>query len=77
MVIFTKAKQPGTADENRIVYGLTAVVLSFAWYALVALAVSHEAVRGRFRAVGHWVERTTGAILILLGVRLAFSRTSS
>ncbi len=34
-------------------------------------------VRERFRAVGHWVERATGAVLILLGVRLALSRTSS
>ena len=77
LVLFTQVIEPGTPLVFRIVYGLTAVVLSFAWYALVALAVSHEAVRGRFRAVGHWVERTTGAILILLGVRLAFSRTSS
>ena len=77
LVLFTQVIEPGTPLVFRTVYGLTAVVLSFVWYALVALAVSHEAVRERFRAVGHWVERATGAILILLGVRLAFSRTSS
>jgi RhtB (resistance to homoserine/threonine) family protein len=76
LVLFTQVIEPGTPLLLRIVYGLTAVVLSFVWYALVALVVSHGVVRERFRAVGHWVERTTGAILILLGVRLAFSRTN-
>jgi RhtB (resistance to homoserine/threonine) family protein len=77
LVLFTQVVEPGTPLVFRIVYGLTAVVLSFVWYALVALVVSHEVVRESFRAVGHWVERATGAILILLGIRLAFSRTSS
>jgi RhtB (resistance to homoserine/threonine) family protein len=77
LVLFTQVVEPGTPLVFRIVYGLTAVVLSFVWYALVALVASHEAVKERFRVVGHWVQRATGAILILLGVRLAFSRTSS
>ena len=76
LVLFTQVVEPGTPLLFRIVYGLTAVVLSFVWYALVALAASHGAVRGRFGAVAHWVERATGAILIVLGVRLAFSRTN-
>src|SRR5215212_1678048 len=43
-------------------------------FALVALFVSHRTIRDRFRAVAHWVERATGAVLVALGVRLAFSR---
>jgi RhtB (resistance to homoserine/threonine) family protein len=74
LVLFTQVVEPGTPILFRTIYGLTAVVLSFVWYALVALVVSHGAVRDRFRAVAHWVERTTGAILIVLGARLAFSR---
>jgi threonine efflux protein len=74
LVLFTQVVEPGTPILFRTIYGLTAVVLSFVWYALVALVVSHGAVRNRFRAVAHWVERTTGAILIVLGARLAFSR---
>jgi len=76
LVLFTQVVEPGTPLLFRLVYGLTVVVLSFVWYALVALAVSHAAVRDRFRAVTHWVERTTGAILLVLGARLAFSRTN-
>jgi RhtB (resistance to homoserine/threonine) family protein len=76
LVLFTQVVEPGTPLLFRLVYGLTAVVLSFVWYALVALAVSHAAVRDRFRAVAQGVERTTGAILLVLGARLAFSRTN-
>jgi len=76
LVLFTQVVEPGTPLLFRLVYGLTAVVLSFVWYALVALAVSHAAVRDRFRAVAQRVERTTGAILLVLGARLAFSRTN-
>ena len=76
LVLFTQVVEPEAPLLFRIVYGLTAVVLSFVWYALVALAVSHGAVRERFRAVAHWVERAAGAFLIVLGARLAFSRTN-
>jgi len=74
LVLFTQVVDPGTPLPVRLVYGLTAVALSFGWYALVALFVSHRTIRDRFRAVAHWVERATGAVLVALGVRLAFSR---
>jgi threonine/homoserine/homoserine lactone efflux protein len=77
LVLFTQVVEPGTPLLARAVYGLTAVAPSFGWYALVALFVSHGAIRDRFRAVAHWVERATGAVLIALGVRLAFSRSSN
>ena len=76
LVLFTQVVEPGTPASVRVVYGLTAVALSFGWYALVALLVSHGANKDRFRAVAHWVERATGAVLIALGIKLAFSRAS-
>jgi RhtB (resistance to homoserine/threonine) family protein len=77
LVLFTQVVEPATPLLARVAYGLTAVALSFGWYALVALFVSHEAVRGRFRAIAHWIERATGAVLISLGIKLAFSRSSN
>ena len=76
LVLFTQVVEPGMPASVRVVYGLTAVALSFGWYALVALLVSHGAIKDRFRAVAHWVERATGAVLIALGIKLAFSRAS-
>jgi threonine/homoserine/homoserine lactone efflux protein len=76
LVLFTQVVEPGTPASVRVVYGLSAVAFSFGWYALVALLVSHGAIKDRFRAVAHWVERATGAVLIALGIKLAFSRAS-
>jgi threonine/homoserine/homoserine lactone efflux protein len=49
-------------------------VFDFAWYTALAVMVSRAGqsfVRSR---VGRWVERTTGAILIALGVRVAIDQ---
>jgi len=74
LVLFTQVVEPATPLWAHVVYGLMAVALSFGWYALVALFVSQGAVRDRFAAVAHWIERATGAVLIALGVRLALTR---
>jgi RhtB (resistance to homoserine/threonine) family protein len=76
LVLFTQVVEPGTPATARVVFGLSAVALSFGWYALVALLVSHGAIKDRFRAVAHWVEQATGAVLVALGIKLAFSRAS-
>lgn len=74
LVLFTQVVEPGTPPLVRVVYGLTAVALSFGWYALVATFVSTGPVKRRFDAVSHWIERATGAVLILLGFRLALTK---
>jgi RhtB (resistance to homoserine/threonine) family protein len=76
LLLFTQVVEPATPATIRVLYGLSAVALSFGWYALVALLVSHGAIKDRFRAVAHWVERATGAVLVARGIKLAFSRAS-
>lgn len=76
LVLFTQVVETGTPMFVRVVYGLTAVTLSFSWYALVALFVSHGAVKEQFRSISHWIERATGAMLIVLGMRLAIPERS-
>jgi RhtB (resistance to homoserine/threonine) family protein len=76
LVLFTQVVEIGTPLIARVVYGFTAVALSFGWYALVALFVSTAPIKRRFDAVAHWIERLTGAVLILLGIRLALARSS-
>lgn len=73
LVLFTQVVEPGMPLLARVVYGLTAVALSFGWYALVALFVSHGIVKQRFLAVAHWIERAAGTVLIALGLRLVLS----
>jgi threonine/homoserine/homoserine lactone efflux protein len=76
LALFTQVISPETPLVAKVVYGLTVVVIEFAWFAAVALFVSSAPVKRRFDAVSHWIERITGAFLIVLGVRLAFSRAN-
>ena len=76
LALFTQVVEPGTPLALQALYGGTIVGLEFAWFGLVAVVLSQGAVRRRFFAVSHWVDRVTGAALIALGVRLAFAKAS-
>lgn len=77
LALFTQVIQPETPLLAKGVYGFTVVAIELGWTALVGLLVSAGPVKRRFDAVAHWIERATGAVLILLGLRLALSRTSN
>nr|MBA2278074.1 LysE family transporter [Chloroflexia bacterium] len=64
LVLFTQVVRPGTPPWVQVAYMLTVVTMTLGWHALVALFASHTAVRARFQAALHWVERVTGAVLI-------------
>ena len=76
LALFTQVIRPETPLFAKAVYGLTVVGVEFGWFALVAILVSAGPVRRRFDAVSHWIERATGAVLVALGLRLAFSKAA-
>jgi threonine efflux protein len=53
-----------------VVAGCNALV----WYSLVALVLSNPAIRARYSRWKRVIDRTTGALMVFFGVRLAFSR---
>lgn len=77
LALFTQVISPETPLLAKALYGLTVVVIEFGWCALVALLVSTGPVKRRFDRAAHWIERATGAVLILLGLRLALTRPSA
>jgi RhtB (resistance to homoserine/threonine) family protein len=76
LALFTQIIRPATPLPAQVVYGLTMVELEFGWFALVAVLISQSAIKDRFLAISHWIERTTGVVLIALGIRVALSRNS-
>lgn len=48
------------------------VVQSFAWYALVALVLSTDFSRRHYQRFAQWLDRIAGAVMIGLGLRLAY-----
>ena len=71
--LFTVVINPHTPLAVQAGYG---VYLSFAtaiWFCLVALLFSQRRVRAGFARMGHWFDRLMGAVLVGLGVKLAFT----
>lgn len=66
--LFTVVITPGTPALLRAGYGVYMGAATALWFALVSSLFSHAAVRTRFLRMGHWFDRTMGALLIVLGI---------
>lgn len=69
--LFTLVIEPTTPFIIKLAMGIEMAVATAIWFALVALLVSHRAIRKRIASVQHYVERVMGGILILFGLKLA------
>lgn len=71
--LFTLVINPHTPLLVQAGYGLYLAFATAAWFCLVALLFSQARVRAGFLRMGHWFERSTGLVLIALGLRVAIS----
>jgi RhtB (resistance to homoserine/threonine) family protein len=71
--LFTVVIDPATPLMVQGLYGLYMAVATGVWFSLLSLFFGHKNIRSFFLKIGHWFERLTGAVLILLGIRLASS----
>ncbi|MEN3111891.1 LysE family translocator [Uliginosibacterium paludis] len=55
-----------------IVLPIMIFVIETAWYSVVAVALSAPSPRARYLASKAWLDRTAGAIMSLLGIKLIF-----
>ena len=74
LVLFTSLAallvKPNTPAWVLSVSGAGILVLTFIWYLIVVLMLTHPGVHARFRAVQHWFNRLAGATLAAFGIRL-------
>ena len=73
--LFTVVINPHTPLTVQAGYGLYLAFATAVWFCLVARLFSHQRVRAGFARMGHWFDRTMGAVLIAIGVKLAFTET--
>ncbi|MGF6590362.1 LysE family translocator [Pseudomonas sp. 2835] len=71
--LFTVVINPHTPLAIQAGYGLYLAVATGLWFCLVAMLFSQQRVRAAFARMGHWFDRTMGAVLIALGVKIAFT----
>lgn len=71
--LFTVVINPHTPLWVQAGYGVYLAVATGIWFCLVARLFSQERVRAGFARMGHWFDRAMGAVLVALGVKLAFT----
>ena len=71
--LFTVVINPHTPLPVQAGYGVYLALATALWFCLVAQLFSHQRVRAGFAKLGHWFDRLMGAVLVGLGVKLAFT----
>ena len=71
---FSVILTPETPMQWRCAYGFEISLIALSWFSLLTTVLSVNGIRETFLRYAKWIERATGAVLILLGVKLAFSR---
>ena len=71
--LFTVVINPHTPLTVQAGYGAYLAFATGLWFCLVALLFSQPRVRSGFARMGHWFDRMMGAVLVGLGIKLAFT----
>ena len=71
--LFTLVISPQTPLLVQAGYGLYLALATAVWFCAVALLFSQTRVRRGFVRLGHWFDRLMGAVLVGLGIKVAFS----
>ncbi|MBI4022760.1 LysE family transporter [Candidatus Berkelbacteria bacterium] len=74
LALFTQVIRPTTPLFIQGLYGVEMSLATFAWFACLAVLLTHRAIQTRIARVQHWAERVMGAVLIALGLKIALSR---
>lgn len=73
LAVFTTVVSPATPLWVQGLYGLWMCAATAAWFVVVSLLFSRQAVRQRFLAYGHWFERIMGVLLLAFALKLFLS----
>lgn len=73
--LFTQFIDPGTPFAVEILYGAEMVAMTFLWFSFVALMLSRKKIKERFSLMKDRIEKVFGAVLILLGIKVALSNS--
>lgn len=68
--LFSLVLGPATPLSVKMLYGAEMSLVTVLWFSLVAFFFTVPAVSRRYRAIGHWIDRAMGAVLVALGVKI-------
>ncbi len=73
MSLFSIVISANISTSLMLIYGAVIFLETLAWFSFIAFCLSGKRMREKFTAMGHWIERTTGGVLVMLGGKLLFT----
>ncbi len=74
LALFSQFVQPNSPITSKLIMTATAVSVDVGWYVLLALAVSQVSILQYLQRHHHFVDRTSGLLLIALALTILFSQ---
>ena len=74
---FSVILSPNTKIYTQIFYGVWISVIAVIWFSLVSLFFTTPKISQKIQDFKHWLERFTGGVLILLGIKLLSSEITT
>lgn len=70
VALFTLILSPDLPVLHLMVYGIWLMILQLLWFSAVVLMLSHPHINQRFLRFGHWIDRTLGGMMIIMGIKV-------
>lgn len=72
--LFTVIISINTPIYVQAIYGIVCIFEVMLWFVFLSIILSQKRVREFFKKFGIWFDRVVGAVLILIGLKIAFSK---
>ena len=72
LALFTQVLNPETPFTIKLFFGMEVMCISISWFSLLSFLVTTRHIQGSISKVQHHVEHAMGAVLIALGIKVAF-----
>jgi RhtB (resistance to homoserine/threonine) family protein len=74
LALFTQILNPDASLPQKMVYGLTCILMTTMWFSIVATLLTTPRIKAKFLRASKWIDRVCGVLLIGLGIRLAVTK---
>lgn len=74
--LFTLVLSPDMPLYQLAIYGGWMMVIQLLWFSIVVALLSKPVISQKFKSLGHWLDRALGAAMVVLGVRIIFSKVN-
>ncbi len=72
--VYAQFLSPDTTVAVMALYALTSAVIETGWFFIVTLVLTTQKAQDAFKRVSHWIEKTCGGLMVMLGLKIAFTK---